>query len=180
VLNPEFFSPLFMTMEDKLQYQCAGFIQAEAEHFADELLEYRNETGGSDGGDTVHAASDSEDEAPPKAKKAKPRQFSKGFEGSLGDDLFAKSRARLESEHAFIHIINNFLRGVHAGIISARHSAVLLAYYGRLGNQFDHCVTTLVTVLREEGMFKQHGEVVVHVATEAIRQVSSSSTGRAT
>jgi cohesin complex subunit SA-1/2 len=155
-------------MGDKLQYQCAGFIQAEAERFADKLLEYRAESEGSDGGDTVRAASGSEDEAPKRAKLPKPSKRSKEL---LGDNLLTRSRVRLESEHAFIHVINNFLRGVHAGVIGVRHSAVLLAYYGRLGNQFDHCLTTLVTILREEGMFRQRGEVVVHIVTEAIRQV---------
>lgn len=170
VLDSEIFSSIFMTMGDKLQYQCAGFIQAEAERFADKLLEYRAETEGSDG-DTVRADSSSEDEAPAQARKAKPPKPTKGSKGSLTDDLLSKNRARLESEHAFIHVINNFLRGVHAGAINVRHSATLLAYYGRLGNQFDHCLTTLVTILREEGMFRQHGEVVVHIVTEAIRQV---------
>jgi len=36
---------------------------------------------------------------------------------------------------------------------------------------FDHCSKIVVDVLREEGMYKGHGDVVVNVITSALKDV---------
>jgi cohesin complex subunit SA-1/2 len=71
-------------------------------------------------------------------------------------------------------IISTFLRAIRAGAIHPNHSAVLLNHHGRLGVAFDHCSKIIVDVLREEGMYKGHGDVVVSVITSALKDVSIS------
>lgn len=155
-------------MDDRLQHQCAGFVQAEAEAFAEELQEREAED--SDDADTVRGSdSDQDSETPvkPVYKTKKPVKERKETTA-----VHRVERARdLASEYAFISVVSYFLRAIAPGAIDARHSAVLLAYHGRLGNQFDHCLSTVIGVLREEGMYKQNGALVEHVATEALRQV---------
>jgi cohesin complex subunit SA-1/2 len=69
-------------------------------------------------------------------------------------------------------VISTFLRAIRAGAIYPTHSAVLLTHHGRLGVAFDHCSKIVVDVLREEGMYKGHGDVVVDVVTSALKDVS--------
>jgi len=69
-------------------------------------------------------------------------------------------------------VISTFLRAIRAGAIHPSHSAVLLTHHGRLGVAFDHCSKIVVDVLREEGMYKGHGDVVVSVITSALKDVS--------
>ena len=71
-------------------------------------------------------------------------------------------------------IISTFLRAIRAGAIHPSHSAVLLTHHGQLGVAFDHCSKIVVDVLREEGMYKGHGDVVVSVITSALKEVSIS------
>lgn len=68
--------------------------------------------------------------------------------------------------------MSTFLRAIRAGAIDVRHGAVLLAHYGRLGSSFDLSARILVDILREEGMYKDNGEVVTAVITQALREVS--------
>jgi cohesin complex subunit SA-1/2 len=68
-------------------------------------------------------------------------------------------------------VISTFLRAIRAGAIHPTHSAVLLTHHGRLGVAFDHCSKIVVEVLREEGMYKDHGDVVVDVVTSALKDV---------
>jgi len=70
-------------------------------------------------------------------------------------------------------VISTFLRAIRAGAIHPGHSAVLLTHHGRLGVAFDHCSKTVVNILREEGMYKGHGDIVVDVITRALKDVSS-------
>lgn len=69
-------------------------------------------------------------------------------------------------------VIATFLRAIRAGAIHFRHCATLLAYYGRLGPSFDLCSKLIVDILREEGMYKDNGEIVVAIITQAVREVS--------
>ncbi len=69
-------------------------------------------------------------------------------------------------------VISTFLRAIRAGAIHPTHSAVLLTHHGRLGVAFDHCSKIVVDVLREEGMYKGHGDIVVNVVTSALKDVS--------
>jgi cohesin complex subunit SA-1/2 len=71
-------------------------------------------------------------------------------------------------------VISTFLRAIRAGAIHSSHGAVLLAHHGRLGVAFDHCSKIVVDVLREEGMYKGHGDIVVDVVTTALKDVSIS------
>lgn len=70
-------------------------------------------------------------------------------------------------------VVSTFLRAIRAGAIHSSHGSVLLAHHGRLGVAFDHCSKIVVDVLREEGMYKGHGGVVVDVITRAVKDVSS-------
>ncbi|KAF8337116.1 uncharacterized protein EI90DRAFT_3044949 [Cantharellus anzutake] len=155
---------LAIKMDDRLQYQCAGFMQAEAERFHEDIIESRgpvtheNGVGGSD-----ESGSESENGQSSNQKRGEKASKASKHEQPL-------SRLKLESEHDFISVANYFLRAIAAGVMSPRHSSTLLAYHGLLGSQFDHCLSTLVSVLREEGMFKNNGELVATIVNEALRQ----------
>lgn len=71
-------------------------------------------------------------------------------------------------------VVTTFLRAIRAGVIHFRHSAVLLAQYGRLGPAFDLCCKVIADVLREEGLYKEEGETVVAVVCQALREVNPS------
>jgi hypothetical protein len=88
-------------------------------------------------------------------------------------DPHPTSRARLEQEYVFMGVMSTFLRAIRAGAIHVRHGAILLAHYGRLGPSFDLCSRVIVDSLREEGMFKNNGEVVTTVVTQALREVGA-------
>lgn len=82
-----------------------------------------------------------------------------------------QSRSRLEEEYLFIGVMSTFLRAIRAGAIHVRHGAVLLAHFNRFGSTFDECSKIMVDVLREEGMFNGNPDVVVSVATQAVKEV---------
>jgi cohesin complex subunit SA-1/2 len=67
--------------------------------------------------------------------------------------------------------ISTFLRAIRAGAVHVRHSAVLLAHYGRLGPAFDLCTKVIIDSLREEGMYRENGDLVVDVVTQALKEV---------
>jgi cohesin complex subunit SA-1/2 len=67
--------------------------------------------------------------------------------------------------------ISTFLRAIRAGAVHVRHSAVLLAHYGRLGPAFDLCTKVIIDALREEGMYRENGDLVVDVVTQALKEV---------
>lgn len=83
------------------------------------------------------------------------------------------TRAQLEQEYVFMGVVSTFLRAIRAGAIHPRHGAVLLVHHGRLGVAFDHCSKIVVDILREEGMYKGHGDVVVDVIARALKDVSN-------
>jgi cohesin complex subunit SA-1/2 len=160
-------------MDERLQHQCAGFMQAEAQAFADELARHEDDD---DDAKTIMDDTNSEEETPVKASQAK-NSKSKSTAPKKTKTLPAVERVPrnqavyLASEYAFISLVSYFLRAVVSNSINARHSSVLLAYYGRLGVQFDHCLSTVINVLREEGMFMKNGGLVEAVVSESLRQV---------
>lgn len=68
-------------------------------------------------------------------------------------------------------VMSTFLRAIRAGAIHVRHGAILLAHYGRFGSTFDECSKIMIDVLREEGMYNGNPDVVVSVATQALKEV---------
>lgn len=79
----------------------------------------------------------------------------------------------MEKEYVFIGVITTFLRAIRAGVIHFRHSATILAHYGRLGPTFDLCSKVIVEILREEGMYKDNGDAVVAIICQALQEVST-------
>jgi cohesin complex subunit SA-1/2 len=163
-------------MDERLQHQCAGFIQAEAELFAEDLHErYAMDDNSSKDSPLSEPEGSENDETPVKATWSKKSKQKNSM--TNGDNSKAQPKrnlvAELAREYDFISVVSYFLRAINSGAINARHSAVLLAHHGRLGTQFDHCLSTIIGVLREEGMYKKNGALVEHVVSEAIRQVRS-------
>lgn len=68
--------------------------------------------------------------------------------------------------------MSTFLRAIRAGAIHIRHGYVLLAHYGRLGLAFDACSKVVVDILREEGTMNKHGDIIVGIVTQALKEVS--------
>lgn len=165
---------LALRMNERLQHQCTGFIQAEAEAFAEEIQERETaEESKSRASSASEQDDEDEDETPVKATyKYKSKEKNKMANGNANHNLPKRDvAADLASEYAFISVVTYFLRGIIPGAIDARHASVLLAYHGRLGTQFDHCLSTIINVLREEGLYKKNGAIVEQVVCEAIRQV---------
>lgn len=170
-----------------MQYRCAGFVQAEIERFADELEGDRPER--PEGSDTG-APSDSESDVEAKTSAPKGRRKKKGDNAEntprTFDFLFIQrtiisiyaggagvpSKARLEEEYVFTATIATFLRAIRAGVIHTRHGAVLLTHFGRLGPSFDLSAKVLVDILREEGMYKDNGSLVVEIIVQTLKDVS--------
>lgn len=86
-------------------------------------------------------------------------------------EYLPSSRAKLEQEYIFNTTMATFLRAIRAGCIHVRHAVTLLTHYGRLGQAFDLTAKLVVDILREEGMFKDNGDIVVEVVTRALQEV---------
>ncbi|KAG0699163.1 hypothetical protein DFH29DRAFT_1070800 [Suillus ampliporus] len=151
-----------LELDDEVQYRCAGFIQAAIEQYA-ELLEEgqapEEEEEASDSGE-----SSGEENVPVKGKKGKTKAKSPVVKEQ------PLTRIRLEQEYVFMGTISTFLRAIRAGAVHVRHSAVLLAHYGRLGPAFDLCTKVIIDSLREEGMYRENGDLVVNVVTQALKE----------
>ncbi|KAI0058337.1 hypothetical protein BV25DRAFT_1283433 [Artomyces pyxidatus] len=155
-------SLLALSLDDEVQYRCAGFVQAEIERYADEL-------GDSVGAIASHDSGSSDEEGEEASKKRKiAKQGKTGKAGRLGAPR--TTRSQLEREYVFMGVVSTFLRAIRAGAVDMRHSAVLLVHHGRLGPAFDLCSKVIVEVLKEEGMYKDHGDIVSSVVTQALRE----------
>ncbi|KAH9974267.1 hypothetical protein BGW80DRAFT_1436857 [Lactifluus volemus] len=156
-------SPLSLTLDEEVQLRCAALVQAEVERFVDEVVVHSDTSDGSDD----EGASGGDDTT---AKKRKSKKVNgaraTGAPTSAGKQT---TRAQLEREYVFMGVISTFLRAIRAGAIHPSHCAVLLTHHGRLGVAFDHCSKIVVDVLREEGMYKNHGDLVVDVVTSALK-----------
>lgn len=175
---------LALSLDDEVQYRCAGFIQAEIELFSEDIgAELSPADDASDEGLTSEGENQETDDEL-KGRDGKVGKVAKG--GARGKGRFLKldvegihssslveltSREGLEREYVFMEVMSTFLRAIRAGAIHPRHGAVLLAHYGRLGHAFDLCGKVVVDILREEGMCNNNGEVVVTAVTQAIQEV---------
>ncbi|KAH7929010.1 hypothetical protein BV22DRAFT_1003690 [Leucogyrophana mollusca] len=155
---------LSLELDDEVQYRCAGFIQAAIEQYADLLDDGGSSKNNSDDGENSDSSEDDEGGG---AEKANGK--SKNAKRSLSRE-YIPSRSLLEQEYIFMGIISTFLRAIRAGAMHVKHSAVLLAHYGRLGPSFDLCTKVIIEVLREEGMYNENGDAVVAVITQALRE----------
>lgn len=151
-----------LTLDDEVQYRCAGYIQAEIERYADSLgmRAADDEEEGEKDSDGEETSDGEQADETKKAKRAKGKKAPKEVDTS--------SRARLEEEYLFMDVMSTFLRAIRVGAIHIRHGAILLAHYGRLGPAFDICSKVIVDVLRDEGMINKNGEIVVSVLTQAL------------
>lgn len=176
-------------MNDEIQYRCAGFIQAEIERYAEELeaelpsrprepTDDENETGNETTGEVTvekekkgrkgKGKSDTGTSIP--MDGTKPR--STGFRSYFNKyPPVIRSKSHLEREYIFTSTIAAFLRVLRAGIIQPQHGVVLLTHYGRLGPAFDLSTKLMVDILREEGMVRENGQLVVDVIIRALREV---------
>ncbi|KAH9947828.1 hypothetical protein B0H21DRAFT_821509 [Amylocystis lapponica] len=158
-----------LSLDDEAQRLCAEFVQGEIERYIEELDE--TAPAHADGSDEEEEESDdnqSEDEG---RKKTKKPRAGKGKQPAKSNSLVGEhvtSRSQLEKEYVFLGVIATFLRAIRAGVINFQHSAILLGHYGRLGPAFDLCSKVAVEILREEGMYKDHGDSVVRVMHQAI------------
>lgn len=168
---------LSLTLDDEVQYRCAGFIQAEMERFA-ELTGAHGPSRSADGSNA--SDDDSEDEVAANATK--------GDKSRSGNIVHLKhvhpflkffmivmkrpnSQGELEREYEFIAIISTFLRAIRSGTIHVSHAAVMLSHYGTLGMTFDSCCKAVVEVLRDEGMYNDNASAVSHVVVTALEEV---------
>ncbi|KAI0827388.1 hypothetical protein BC628DRAFT_1369278 [Trametes gibbosa] len=157
-----------LSLDDEVQHRCAGFVQAEIERYADEIAESEPaEEHGSD-----EESDDQEDDEPEEQPKGKRGRAGKGKSAAkaVSPTPRPESRSQLEKEYVFIGVVTTFLRAIRAGVIHIRHSATILAHYGRLGPSFDLCSKVIVEILREEGMYKENGEVVVDIICKALQE----------
>ncbi|KAL1748245.1 hypothetical protein HDZ31DRAFT_79792 [Schizophyllum fasciatum] len=138
-----------VTLDDEVQYRCAGFIQAEVEQYAESMGRVQKPINEDD--------SDSESEE------------------NVGGDrnvvhVDPKSRTQLEKEYVFVDVITTYLRAIRAGVVDLRHCAVLLAHYGRFGANVDSCSKVVLDSLRQESRRGGDTELVVGVIIEAIQE----------
>ncbi|TFY80258.1 hypothetical protein EWM64_g3756 [Hericium alpestre] len=143
---------------DELAAENAEDEDAEDEH------EGKEDEGGNSNSDNAEEAAKAK-----KQKLEKPKKIAEA-NGQRSVAQRAISRSRLEREYVFMGVISTFLRAIRAGAVNIRHSSVLLAHHGRLGPAFDLCSKVVVDILREEGMYNNHGDVVVAVVTKALQE----------
>ncbi|KAG6913621.1 hypothetical protein DXG01_005518 [Tephrocybe rancida] len=154
-----------LTLDNEVQYCCAGYIQAEIEQYADSL-DVAGDEDAEQGQD--QSGDESGDDQPVDGANGKVKPL-KGKKPEIEIDV--TSRARLEQEYLFIDVMSTFLRAIRAGTIHAWHGSVLLAHYGQLGAAFNACSKVIVDVLREEGMMNDHADVVAAILSQALREL---------
>ncbi|GAW03352.1 mitotic cohesin complex [Lentinula edodes] len=158
---------LTMTMNDEVQWRCAGYIQAEVERYADAVNHSHNEDSNTEDDQT----DDSQSEGDAEGQSKKNKKATKKTDSRENDsEVDFASRPLLEQEYVFIDVISTFLRAMRTGVIQVRHGAVLLAHYGRLGPAFDSCAKLVIEILKDEGLLGEHGQLIVLVVTQAMRE----------
>ncbi|KAI3614191.1 mitotic cohesin complex [Moniliophthora roreri] len=166
-----------LTMDDEVQWRCAGYVQAEVERYAESLRlsdvgeegDEDNSDEGSEGGDDADERA--KDKSKIMAKTAKKKESKQAEEGDEDQTLVDEdSRDRLEMETLFLDVISTFLRSIRVGAIHVRHGAILLAHYGRLGSSFDAFAKVVIEVLKEEGIMNDQPDTIVLVVTQAMKE----------
>ncbi|KAI0356888.1 hypothetical protein OH77DRAFT_1423133 [Trametes cingulata] len=158
-----------LSLDDEVQYRCAGFVQAEIERYAEEIAEPEPEEEAGSEEDSDGEEEQEEADEQPKGKKGRAGK-GKSATKAASPSPRAESRSQLEKEYVFIGVVTAFLRAIRAGVIHFRHSATILAHYGRLGPAFDLCSKVIVEILREEGMYKDNGDAVVAIICQALQE----------
>lgn len=170
-----------LTLDEEVQYRCAEFIQAEIERYAEDTEELSPPP--SDASDNSDTEKESDGDRRPKHKGDKSKHSTQNglsskiysltlrSRGSSNLETANSSRSKLEREYLFMGVITTFLRAIRASVVHFQHSATLLAHYSRLGQSFDLCSKVIVDILREEGLYKNNGDAVVGVVSQALREV---------
>ncbi|KAK7019893.1 SCD domain-containing protein [Favolaschia claudopus] len=165
-----------VTLDDEVQFRCAGYVQAEIERYAETLVGPDGaEQDANDGGDD-EKENDSGDEegsdAGAEGKKRKDKGKGKAAAPTKQSvkEVDPNSHTSLLTEYAFIELIVTFVRAIQTGALHVRHTGILLSHYGRLGTTFDHFTKPIVDMLREEGMTKDNGDLVVVVVNQALQE----------
>ncbi|KAJ7757031.1 hypothetical protein B0H16DRAFT_1371104 [Mycena metata] len=166
-----------IVLDDEVQFRCAGYVQAEIERYAETLVEPEEGEKGEDEededeekeNDSGDEGSDAEDDGKKKKGKGKGKAAPKRKKRTV-KEIDPNSPSQLLNEYSFIELIVTFLRGIRAGILHVRHTAILLSHYGRLGHIFDQFAKSITEILREEGMDNDNGDVVVVVINQALRE----------
>ncbi|RXW15379.1 hypothetical protein EST38_g10469 [Candolleomyces aberdarensis] len=156
-----------LSLDDEMQYRCAGYIQAEIERYSDFLAD-NDGSAGSEEAEKSDKDSDNEEEAEEGEGKSKKKRKAKKSQDNASPSV--DSRTLLEREYLFVDVITTFLRAIRVGTIAVQHGAVLLSHYGRLGASFDACAKVIVDMIKEEGLSKNNGELVVNVATKSLQE----------
>ncbi|KAF5323111.1 hypothetical protein D9611_009237 [Ephemerocybe angulata] len=169
-----------ISFDDETQYRCAGYIQAEIERYSDFLADNDGSAKSLEEGDKSedeesNAENADEDEngaGPSKKRKGKKKAAAAAPKPQETETVLSKgdSRALLEREYLFVDVITTFLRAIRVGTIAVQHGAVLLSQYGRLGASFDACAEVIVKMIKDEGLTKDNGELVVNVITKSLQE----------
>ena len=159
-----------MTCDEETQFRFAGFMQAEVERYLDTLPTAINDV--PDGSDRSQASDDDDREASPSPAKAKAAKAAPPNSKASSEPV-TKSLQQLASDHAFLELAGVYTSALSLGVLDVRHSAVLLAYYGRFGTIFDEFSQRLGETLKDEGLYANNTAVVVTVVLVALRDVSS-------
>lgn len=162
-------------MDEETQFRCAGYIQAEIERYSDFLADHdgttksqEEEKSGDESNNDNEDGAEAEGASSSKKKKAAAKKVP---ENGAGTATNPDSRALLEREYLFIDVVSTFLRAIRVNTIAVQHGAVLLSHYGRLGASFDACVQVVVNMIKDEGLKKNNGELVVNLVTKSLQEV---------
>ncbi|GHJ88769.1 hypothetical protein NliqN6_5171 [Naganishia liquefaciens] len=136
---------LSKTMDDALQYRCAGTIQAAIEKYSDNVID-KPPVRGSDASSVL---SDSDNE-PKRAKKVTPASIAYTAE--------------------FQTLIWSYISAMRAGVLESLHAGILLKEYGRLDKAFDAGLQVVIEILQDEGIYNGDGETVVKVIGKALEE----------
>ncbi|KAJ3501848.1 hypothetical protein NMY22_g18781 [Coprinellus aureogranulatus] len=176
--SPSPLASISLTLDEETQFRCAGYIQAEIERYSDFLADHDGTTKSQEGeksGEESNNENEEEGEEGSEGEgaKKKKRQVKKAPQENGNATSNTDSRALLEREYLFIDVISTFLRAIRVNTIAVQHGAVLLSHYGRLGASFDACAQVVVNMVKDEGLKKSNGELVVNIVTKSLQEAFS-------
>ncbi|TFL03902.1 hypothetical protein BDV98DRAFT_563241 [Pterulicium gracile] len=147
---------LTLDLDEQMQFRCAGFMQAQIEQYLDEVSGHSKPA--KDSADSDDSSDEEEDATNKKAKAA-----AKANERALNP-------ATIHQDYQFMRIMYTYLRALHSGVLNPTHCTALLAYHGRFGDASSTCSKAIAEILRQEGIHRQNGDVVVHVITKSLTE----------